>query len=104
MVGGQPVIIMLLEELRRRAKEKLEKVKSNPNSSESDIKKANDVVIFYSKEMGVKEAPPSLVRVTSSYLGFPDDLNSFRESYKELIDDIDRRYIYVNPDDLIRGK
>ena len=92
----------MLEEIRKKAKEKLEKVNNDPNSTEKDKNYAAHIVEFFSKEEGFKQAPKSLVFSLFVALGYPVDTDVYDEMYDKIIEDIDKVYEYVNLDEIIK--
>ena len=89
----------MLEELRKKAKEKADLLNNDPNADQDDKEFANDIVEFFSKEEGIKQAPQSLLDSIFTFLGYPRKVDVADKMYKELMEDIDRVYYYVNIDE-----
>ena len=98
----------LLAEFRQRARERADEVFSDPASTAVDRKKAEDILTFTTVEDCYKRAPKSTVFAIIRYLGYEFPGESFisalyNQMYEKLIEEIDRRYILINPDKFLRN-
>ena len=89
----------MFEELQERAKAKKAAVDNDVNSTEQDKKAAKDIVFFFSKENHFTQVPKSLIFGIFRYSDYPYDKKNYYRMYDAVIEDINRVYTLVDPEE-----
>ncbi len=90
----------MLEEMRKRAREKRAGVYGDPASTELDRRKADMVVEFLSKEEGFNQVPRSTVIQTFIYLGYDVSIDQYDELYDQVMREVNGTYVFVDPEQM----
>ncbi len=89
---------MLLDEIRERIKIKKEAIASDPSVSEADKKFLNTMDELFKNRDAILQCPRSVILGTLMYVGYPHA--DTRPLYDELIEELNKVYKMVDPDDL----
>ena len=92
----------MLEELKERAIIKKQELDNNPNASENDKKILEGIFEMLSKKDSFNKLQGRAVFAMFKFLGIEGDMNSYVERYENLMEEINKKYIYVNPEDIKR--
>ena len=92
----------MLEELKEKAKIKKQELDSNPNASENDKKYLEGIFEILSKKDSFNKIQGIAVLGMFNFLGIEGDMYSYVEKYESLMEEINKKYIYVNPEDIKR--
>lgn len=87
---------MVLDNIRKMAREKKDKIMQNPNSTEHDKRYVSEVVQFFSNEDYIKEASSGLVKVMLYYLGV--EFEECDPTYDNLMKEINVVYKAITPE------
>ena len=95
----------LWTELRNKARENRDRVCADPNSTPEERKTAEDILKLYIYDEYIRKMPRSTMFASFLYLGYTFEGEKFKVSkwnqmYYQLMEDIDRKYILIDPDTL----
>ncbi len=88
----------ILSEIREKARQKQEEINADPNATEQDKKLIADTIEFLKYEISFKKVPRSTVLALLRFIGCSESVLELMEIYDKIIEEIDRVYILVDPE------
>ena len=86
----------MLERLKLKAKEKKESIDSDANASEEDKRIIRNVLSLLKDEKAFNKLSKGTVYNLFTFLGFDLDVDDYSKMYEQLMEDVNRIYIYVD--------
>lgn len=90
----------MLEELREKAKFKQIEVHNDKNATERDKRFADSIVEVFNKEESINQIPGSTVLAMFRFLNLEGNIIDYEDRYYKLKEEINKKYIYVDSEDL----
>ena len=91
--NAKEVLKMILDDVRKMAKEKKDAILQDPNSTQHDKEYVDKVIKIFSNEDYIKEASRGLVEVLLFYLGV--EFGECEQMYNDLMKEINTTYDVV---------
>ena len=88
----------MIERIKQKAKEKKELIDADPNADEHEKKTISMILEFLKNVDDFNRISKGTVYNMFTYLGFDLAFDDYREMYEQLMEEVNRKYIYVDPD------
>ncbi len=90
---------MLKDMMERAIKKKQELLEAN----ETNTRIIDNIIKALKHEQVFNDLPQSTCFNIFVYLGYPVKILEYEEMYKQLMEEVNKKYIYMNPEDFKRG-
>ena len=89
----------MIERIKQKAKEKKELIDADPNADKNDVKIINEITDFLRNVDDFNRISKGTVYNMFTFLGFSLETDDYSQMYDELMEEVNRKYVYVDPEE-----